>query len=280
MEKIAKGLFLIQLLAIAFAIAFAIMGWQQMLVGYAGLGLLLIGIPHGAADVLHRHATPFPKLTTFIGVYLTIMTIYAVLWWLAPGVGLFIFAIISAFHFGQTFTESSLWYQPITLFVGGLFLLLPVYFHPNEAFEIFSTMVGSPLQSNGSILNGLLIFLLLGLAISLYRFATKSMGYKIIITLVLTALLLAWAPLIEGFLLAFIIWHAVPSAIQQWYFYKEQSQGSLATFTATIFVYTLFAGVFLLLAWFLLPVTVALLFILLSIITLPHVLVIHKTMDD
>lgn len=280
MEKIATRLFPIQLLAVGLAIAFAVMGWQQLLLGYAGLGLLAIGIPHGAADVLHRHATPFPKLPMFIGVYIAIMTVYALLWWGLPSVGLLIFAVISAFHFGQTFTESSLWYHPITLFVGALFLVLPVYFHPNEAFEIFSTMIGTGLQSNTHVLNGLLVFLLLGLSISLYKLASKGMSSKIIVTLVLTAFLLAWAPLIEGFLLAFIIWHAVPSTLQQWYFFQQQKAGPVSTFTTTILVYTGFAGVFLAVAWLLLPVTVALLFILLSIITLPHALVIHKTMDN
>jgi beta-carotene 15,15'-dioxygenase len=72
--------------------------------------ILLTGIPHGALDHLIQEATD-KKLNRvynskmFSVKYLSIMFVYALTWYFFSGLSLLIFLIISAWHFGETDLE-------------------------------------------------------------------------------------------------------------------------------------------------------------------------------
>lgn len=67
------------------------------------LGLLVIGIPHGALDHLTGFISKKKKISLkFIVIYLLLMVPVFFLWILFPKMGLFFFLIYSAWHFGQT----------------------------------------------------------------------------------------------------------------------------------------------------------------------------------
>lgn len=70
-------------------------------------GIILLGIPHGAADLLVAAQTgsdegkTFSKLI-FFSNYLGRLILFAVLLWFFPVVGIFSFIFFAAYHFGET----------------------------------------------------------------------------------------------------------------------------------------------------------------------------------
>lgn len=71
------------------------------------LGMLTIGIPHGALDHLTDSLTSNKKITLkFIFFYLLLMAPILILWYFTPTIALLFFLIYSAWHFGNTETVS------------------------------------------------------------------------------------------------------------------------------------------------------------------------------
>jgi beta-carotene 15,15'-dioxygenase len=247
----------------------------------AAIGLVSIGIPHGANDVLHKNFTPYKNIPIFIGVYLMIIAGYAALWYAIPVVALGIFLLISIMHFGQTIFETKNWYNLKPLLWGILFILLPIGFHTQEAFALFAEMTHTRSESNASVvLWTICAILFVGFLYRLVTTESKSIQLKIIIQWVLLFLWLYLTPLLEGFLIAFVLWHATPSLLQQKDVFLKNHPEKQKLFWINMMVYTIIAAVFLLAAGHFFSLTPSMLFILLSLITLPHALVIHQTMPE
>ena len=69
------------------------------------LAVLLIGVPHGAADAAiamqTRLADSRQKLIAFLVIYCTITALVVAAWFIAPSVSLLIFLALTVFHFGR-----------------------------------------------------------------------------------------------------------------------------------------------------------------------------------
>jgi len=65
------------------------------------IGLMWIGIPHGALDHLLSKSSNTPILN-FIFKYLIVIALYLLLWQVAPMISLLAFVIYSSFHFGES----------------------------------------------------------------------------------------------------------------------------------------------------------------------------------
>ncbi len=65
------------------------------------IGLMWIGIPHGALDHLLSKRSNTPILN-FIFKYLIVIALYLLLWQVAPMISLLAFVIYSSFHFGES----------------------------------------------------------------------------------------------------------------------------------------------------------------------------------
>jgi Brp/Blh family beta-carotene 15,15'-monooxygenase len=74
--------------------------------GFAGILMFVLGIPHGAGDHLvvkkwrEAHGMPF-SILRFMGMYLGVMVLYALLWYFLPALSFILFILISVFHFGD-----------------------------------------------------------------------------------------------------------------------------------------------------------------------------------
>jgi len=88
---------------VVYSISFYINSENAAYLSYLMLfvGLMWIGIPHGALDHLlsKNNSTPLP---IFITKYLLIMVVYLTVWLFAPSLALLIFIVYSAFHFGES----------------------------------------------------------------------------------------------------------------------------------------------------------------------------------
>lgn len=269
--------------------------------------LFLAGIPHGALDHLVEEETakrdkkPF-AMPLFLLKYVGTMLFYAAFWYVFPSASLLFFLLMSAWHFGETDVEKApytpLW--SITRFIFGTFILLFLLLsHVEETTPILNRIS----QSNHTVLStwgflcthksvvllvNVLLFILL-FSISYTRhpiFLDKKRYARLVILLVLTAFL----PLLPAFALYFGGWHAL-SSFHMIQIYLDPANAQPQTekklrsalrmwsqtlfFTALAFAFFA-AGIW---YWFHFLQTfdpLPLLFIFLSVITLPHLDVMRK----
>lgn len=243
----------------------------------AGTLLILTGIPHGAGDhliakkIADRHHLSF-HLKPFIFYYLGTMAAYAVLWYFLPTVSFIIFMGISIFHFGDM--EDLAAVQPKqtwlnlarTISLGSGILSFILFSHWNEVVGIVSDMK-VPIAENipSYLLFASLILLILG-----FQKKNATHFFNTFLTLVAGYFL----PLIPAFICYFSCCHAIYSFnglkkhLETSFFelYKKLLPFSLGAVLMGI-TYLLFSSNTLELY----PI-----FIFLSLLTLPHFVLMHK----
>ena len=289
--------------------------WQQwtgslspsVQITFFTLFIFLTGIPHGAIDHLVEKETAKRQqknfhLTFFLLKYLLTMVFYSLMWYIFPSVSLLFFLLMSAGHFGETDIEKApptiLW--NITRFSFGCFVLLwLLLFHAFETTPVLERIS----QNNTSVMliwsaavkftTPLLISLAL-FTVALFYFANKksaiyfetSRFLRLWLILVLTYFL----PLLPAFALYFGGWHALCSFQTIHNYLLDNKEGSkntlqphsiMAIWTKTL-LFTFLALMILTFAvWYWLHFLqtwdpLPLLFIFLSLITLPHLNVMHR----
>ena len=247
-----------------------------------GILLCTVGIPHGSNDYLYRSNVSTNGLLKFLFTYLSMMAIFGIAWWLMPFLALLIFFFISIHHFGQSnFENSKVFYLPSILW-GTWVLLLPVLIHSDEAINIFKQMLSLndaklelieyPLNTS---FNPILISIFLGFSIlyflSLNYFESKN-KLKYFIQFIIVTIWYLITPLLFGFIIFFCLWHSMQSLKHQSEYYIKLTQNNLTDFILKMIPFSLIAlgffAVYIYFRGFILSEA----FILLSIITFPHVL--------
>ena len=197
---------------------------------YFAMLLVLAGVMHGASDyfmykILETEKWSLRKSFIFYFKYLFAIIIYAVVWYLLPSLALLLFIFISVYHFGQSNLSRHRIKSPFTrrlayLIWGGFVTLTPLVFHLDQTNAIISEISGlkanlSPLMRNNLvallfILNiCLLIFLALRKQLSL-----KSLSNEIT-NLIALILLFINTPLLLGFAIYFLFWHSTYAIADQ-----------------------------------------------------------------
>jgi Brp/Blh family beta-carotene 15,15'-monooxygenase len=125
--------------------------WNNQIASHFGyillvVGLLLIGIPHGALDhILSKNKET--HLVNFIAKYVFIILLYFIIWQQYPVIALSIFILYSSFHFGEselidTNKQIDTFNNYLHAFLLGLSILLFIIFsHLNESLSIISGLV-------------------------------------------------------------------------------------------------------------------------------------------
>jgi beta-carotene 15,15'-dioxygenase len=274
---------------------------------FFALFIFLTGIPHGAIDHLVERETAERQektfnMSLFLLKYVLTMLFYGLMWYLLPSVSLLFFLLISAWHFGETDIENapptSFW--NVTRFSFGCFVLLWILlFHAEETTPILARIS----QNSGSVmpvwdwLVGFKMSLLVGFGLFSLAFFYYSYQKKPItidkaryLRLGFILGLTYFLPLLPAFALYFGGWHALCSFknIHDYLLendndlrHKKPIMSILNVWTKTLF-FTFLAVAFLGFAtWYWLNYLgswdpLPLLFIFLSLITLPHLNVMHK----
>jgi Brp/Blh family beta-carotene 15,15'-monooxygenase len=254
---------------------------------FCGILLCTVGIPHGSNDHLYRPDKSNFGMLKFLGIYLGTMFLYLGLWWIAPLLALILFFVISFHHFGQSnFENDSINYLPSWLW-GIWVLVFPVLLHWNEAVAIFRQMLSSnSLFTPSSFVDQSAIagfnwplsaMIALGVLylLSLVVYERQNSIHYIIQFVLITVWYLI-TPLLFGFIIFFCLWHALQSMRHQAIYFKQSAGGTLLEFLKAMLPFSLLAllsfGVYVYFRGF----QIAEAFILLSMITLPHVLVMHR----
>ena len=240
--------------------------------------LLLLGVPHGAADHLLHSVTSQDTASgpgAFARFYLVAMLGFTMLWWLAPTLAFIVFIGLSVYHFGQTkpgsLTDQMIW--------GAFYLGFPVTFHYAEAAPIITGMLGYPLPEFGHWVAWIPWCLALA--------AGANAGYRLrtdlIADLIVLCLLYVYTGLLLGFAVFFLLWHSLPSALEQYGFLRNRLRpAQWREFVRHLIPMSLAAAAFMWLAHSFLFAPgdsaglLSRVFVLISIITLPHAILVDR----
>lgn len=262
--------------------------------------MLVVGIPHGALDHLivkernNRRQKPF-SLVHFIAGYVLQMALYGAFWWISPGWSLVFFLLISASHFGETDLENApddhRWLTTRFL-AGGWVLAFLLLTHASETTLILNHLVGTggtfvvrwqwavahalPLLLGWALLTGLCF----GLAMQRRPLPVNAWR---LVRLGLVMLTSTFLPLLLAFMLYFAGWHALSSfgAIRSYLRRPPSSFRAVWNLWRLALPLTLMAFGFLgtaAVVWYRVVPDFDLipgLFVLVSLITLPHSQVMH-----
>ena len=231
----------------------------------------------------------------FYTLYLGLIVLFVGAWLYFPLLSFLFFLILSAFHFGESqFVDAklSLWkFNPLLFLFWGLALLATLmYYNIGELVDI--TAYFKDTQDFGVVYNEGLIFYFFAITnlttvgILLYLFYTKQLTAKRLSSelflIALIHLTFFLFPFIIGFTLYFVVLHSIRVMNQEYLFFKsEDASFGLVEFLKLLLPYSLlsifFTSVLLVLSHMgYLGISIPFLsIIIISVITLPHAIVMH-----
>jgi Brp/Blh family beta-carotene 15,15'-monooxygenase len=263
-----------------------------------GILITLVGIPHGAIDnVLYLKDNNIRPVKFYSG-YLISMFVYLLLWLSYPSLSLIIFLFVSAYHFGESqlsnyFNYKSLFRNSLYFIWGANILSAMILYNNSELHSIFTNY--SDLQALLYLFKSFTYIYLIAftslflLGIVIYSLQSKNIHaedvFKEVYILVLIHIAFAILPLLLGFTLYFIVLHSTKVLIDEFNFLKSKSISKTLTiknFVIQLIPFTFFSilgGMFILLLinfGFLNISYVLVAIILISLITLPHSMVMYR----
>lgn len=239
------------------------------------LGLVLVGIPHGALDHLHiLKEQSFTKLLVYVFKYLFLGALMYFSWMVSAPIALILFITYSAWHFGEA--DLKLWIPKAkcpAIFIWGFYVLFTLLLsHFTELVTTLQSMqIALPMgfittmNTYGfaftyfAVIVGLLYF---------WRFPFKGVFCSLVLLLIASQL-----PLLVAFGLYFIFQHSVNG----WQQLKLTLQMSNSRLWMHALPFTLGSFIILgVLYYFDFPVNWGHAFIFLSALSFPHVLLMHR----
>jgi beta-carotene 15,15'-dioxygenase len=207
-------------------------------------GIILLGIPHGAADVLvgtDGNVSPHKSLSApyFLAKYAGRLFIFWLIIYWFPLTGIFLFVIFSAYHFGETdlhqFDTKTLSGKLFVFSYGLVILCVIIMQHFTEVMpllDIVTNKTTMPGLSKAIQPYKLLLLSISGLFffftafIHLYHHSVNIRFEGILVRFCFIIVILYYLPLMLGFTFYFIVWHSVLS--MQMIFTYLQSEKSFA----------------------------------------------------
>lgn len=260
--------------------------------------VFLIGIPHGAIDhiissKLFGTGESLSGHLLFYSSYLVIMLVLGLIWIFAPVIGMIIFLLISLYHFGQADMEEFLlskkfapfWY----VFRGTMIILLIIFSDTSTTFPILTTAMNLDTDTFSSFLAdplwvvaAVLVTYFVGQLFLTFKGLIRSPLIFFAESGLLVLLLLITGPLI-GFAVYFAVWHSAGHIHEMRSFLELKGErmtiGGFYKKAAPFTLISLF-GLFLLVllqnAFSVQEQFLTLMFILISVLTLPHMLIVDR----
>ena len=219
------------------------------------LGFLLIftfGMIHGSNDILiinqikkHSDRGLFKVLLT----YLMVVSSAVLIFYFTPILALILFISFSSYHFGEQHWEELLSklnksLRIIFFFNYGLFILyLIFFFNLSSVIDIVYEITGIKLHTIfcNEIILGLSLMLI---AILIYAYYNKILNlgsiFKELFSVVILAVIFNSSSLIWGFSIYFILWHSIPSLLDQVSFiYGDLKKENVLKYVKNAFPYWL-----------------------------------------
>ncbi len=280
--------------------------WSETLQLYFfAISILLTGIPHGALDFFldkenAKQAKHIFSMQRFFLFYLINMLGYGLLWYLLPSLALGLFIIITAWHFGEIdahILNSNPFSKVITFLYGLLIILFIISSHSVATADIIRYLVPNQISLAQLMIYNHILFnccwiglLLLLSCIAIYSYqhvSYRTSGFSFILQSLLLLFLIYFLPFYLGFAFYFGLWHSslsfeiIRKQLQlknNWTGWKILILKALPYSLAALFGITMI----LLIARnsYQISDLVSGLFIGIAILTLPHLQVFSKTMNQ
>lgn len=261
--------------------------------------MLLLGLPHGATDhglfLALRKGRPGGKKSNFYLAYLGIIAAYGLIWFFLPLLAFAIFMLLSVYHFGQSNWvdvkhRNGLLARSHYLLWGVGILLTPILLHSEEAIAIVATMTDTVISTPARSSVLLFIGVMAGInavatmtarvtgVISTRRMVTEFVAYAVLLGMFFTNSLLL------GFTVYFVFWHSLTSVRDQLRFFERRLSPVLRRqLYGEIAMTVVGALAFCLIVWFgpgpeaaLRPSIIGGVFVAISLLTMPHMLLVEQ----
>lgn len=263
---------------------------SQIIVGF--FLILFFGIIHGSNDIMLINNFDVSKksnLTTIIIQYIISIAFFSGIFIFFPIVGLFIFVVLSSYHFGEQQFKKIFYYKNIFLMqlhrtIYGLLLFFMLFVnHTEEVIKIVQEI------SNITITESFITYSCLVLSIVMFfmflycYIKTRNDNNSIVLNVFLLGvffILFKISSLIWGFTIYFIFWHSIPSIFDQVnYLYKSISLSSFIKYVKSALPYWVasITGLFIFYNFFNdSKLFNSIFFSFIAALTFPHVFVIGK----
>lgn len=257
--------------------------------GIAVAGILIAGIPHGAMDHItasYLEGTRF-RLIKYLIQYILSALLYLAVWFLFPGVALLLFLLLTAWHFGETdlVCFSNKKNAPVLIFIYGFCLLMWLLLKDAGTTLQWIQLVAGKQEYVDAIITALssvqhLLWFVLSAAIIFITVVNDQTKWLPAFVFLCFLFASAYTSLILGFIIYFTGWHSL-QALQhiRLSVFKNSGLGKLVVnaLPATLgSVVLLFVIVTYGKEEWVQSSSLPSLFILLSVLTLPHMAEMHR----
>ncbi len=261
--------------------------------------MVLLGVPHGALDLYIEGKdihSKYQKSNQFLLKYLLNIFLYASLWYLSPIIALIIFIFITAYHFGEIdwMGKSDTWTQKFVYSLLGMcWILYFLSINISSALKIFlyvgqSNVTDQQWLHIASLVSPIALILIIATYIVLllkrkYFFYQSNHFYFSVIQLIILLVICHFSTLWVGFGFYFGLWHSIlsfdkirssfsmPDTLKSWgHLLKQAMPFSIMAWIGMLFIMFMFYSSKNSTS------LVTLLFITLSVLTLPHLQVFTK----
>lgn len=251
--------------------------------------ILTIGIIHGSNDIsLIKVVKSGRKISNkYIGFYVGLILINIIAFLVSPTIALLFFVLVSCYHFGEQhfhnrIKKNNLPSRLLFLSYGSLIFGLLFYFNSDTTAVIINELIGYELteqQFLWFLVIGLLSTLIL-YGINIKNFKEEFSHFQELFLILLFALLFKLAALLWAFAIYFIVWHSIPSLMDQIKaLYGESNKVTFIQYIKSSFVYWLISifglGALYFATTFYQIEFITIFFAFLAAITVPHVIVMY-----
>lgn len=266
------------------------------------VGILLLGVPHGAADLLvaARNAELsekyFSKIKFFI-VYLGRLVLFACMLFLFPVAGNILFIFFAAYHFGETdlyqFKTNTLTGKIFVISYGLLILSVILLHHFNDVMPIYQLFKSG--RENLAVINwisqnryfllsvsGILFFISAFIYFLKNRHPNHSDTGQFLVRFALILFILFNLPMLLGFTFYFVVWHSLLSLNNIISYLREKNTVSYKIITKQILLYSFLAiagiGIFGITGFMFIneDAVAGYIFLGLAVLTAPHMEIMYK----
>lgn len=225
------------------------------------IGILLLGVPHGAADLLvaNRNADTGKKVFSkirFLAIYLSRLFLFAAILWFFPVAGNLMFILFAAYHFGETdlhqFKTDTLLGKLFVISYGLVILSVILLHHFEDVKPIFQLFDAG--KSNETLINWIDVNRYYILSSSGVLFFTTTFIYflrnsntdanekgQFLIRFAVILFILFNLPMLLGFTFYFVVWHSVLSLNNIVLYLRNDDTYSLNIISRQILLYSVMA---------------------------------------
>jgi len=265
------------------------------------IGILLLGVPHGAADLLvasqnaETGKQSFSKIR-FLVVYISRLFAFAAILWFFPLAGNLLFIFFAAYHFGETdlyqFKTNTFLGKLFVIFYGLLILSVILLHHFEEVKPLYQMFQAG--KDNIAFINWLDIHRYNIISVAGILFFTTTFIYflrntntdkkdkgQFLIRLAIILFILFNLPMLLGFTFYFVVWHSVLSLNNIVTYLRKNNSYSQNRIKKEILLYSVLAivgiALFGLTGFMFISsnAVVGYLFLGLAVLTAPHMQIMH-----